>query len=189
MAETQTSFRPDQTPIVSNILANPPSNSILESVFGKYPKLKGLGFEIIDSRDKKSPHGGKLEFYHPRESRSPNPGKPTIELFEGVRGENLPVAVFGDMLHYLPEVMPEFSQKRQDFEKTITEDQRAVDRKAYERAVLEHGESRSFEDWFELNRLDAYIRGFLAPDKANEWKNVYTPEQTQILNEMKALVQ
>lgn len=189
MAEIQTEFRADQVPIMGEILAKPAADNALEQVYKKYKKLREYGFELIDSRDKKSPHGGKLEFYHPLESRSPNPGKPTIEIFEGIVGEDLPTSIFGDMLHYLPEVMSEWATKRRKFQQSVTPDQKNMDKRAYERAVLRHGESRPFEKWFEINRLDAYIRGFIAPDKADEWRGVYTPEQKKLLNEMKALLQ
>jgi len=189
MADPQTRIPPGQIPGMAAVLQAPtPIDSVLKKVYSKYPILEQFGFEIVDSRNRESEHGGKLEFYHPLESRSPNPGVPTIELFSGIKGENLPTAVFGDMLHYLPDVMPEFEQKRRQFENTITDRQHAVDRKAYQRAVRD-GETRPFPKWFETSRLDAYIRGSLAPDRDNEWENIYSNEQKQILNEMKALLE
>ena len=56
----------------------------------------------------------------------------------------------------------------------------------YDRSRVERGERRTFAEWFDRSRLDAYIRGALAPDKNAEWLKggVYTPEQQRLLGRM-----
>ena len=155
---------------------------ILKEIYAEYPILGQFPFKVIDSRGKKSPYGGVIEFYSPDEKYNPNPGTPTLEVFsKDLKGEELKKAIFGDMLHYLPEVDPVFSQVRDSFIGSLTPDQLAVDRAAYEKAKKENNEKRSFEDWFKISRQDAYLRGFLAPDRNNEWADAYTPEQTAVL--------
>jgi hypothetical protein len=56
----------------------------------------------------------------------------------------------------------------------------AVDQRAYARA----GEQRPFDDWMQQSRGDAYIRGKLAPDANDDWRDVYTPEQQKTLADM-----
>ena len=155
---------------------------ILKEIYAEYPSLSQFPFKVIDSRGKKSPYGGVIEFYSPDEKYNPNPGTPTLEVFsKNLKGEELKKAIFGDMLHYLPEVDPTFSQVRDTFISSLTPDQLAVDKADYERAKRENKETRSFEDWFRVSRQDAYLRGFLAPDKNNEWADAYTPQQRELL--------
>jgi len=165
---------------------NPPDvTSALNSIYSEYPALKDWGVDVIDSRGEAG-KDGYLEFYHPDESRSPNPGKPTVELFSPeLKGNFLSSAIFGDMLHYAPDVNPEFARLREGFRSTLTPEQKAIDRRAYERARQEYGEDRPFDDWFDISRLDAYIRGYLAPDPNNEWADAYTPEQRELLERMR----
>ena len=156
---------------------------ILQEIYKEYPQLGQYPFEVIDSRGKKSPYGGMIEFYPPDELYNPIPGKPTLEVFdEGLKGESLKKAIFGDMLHYLPDVDPQFALVREELINSLTPEQLDIDKKAYERAVKEYGETRPFEDWFNINRKDAYLRGYLAPDSRDEWKDAYTPQQTGILD-------
>ena len=158
---------------------------ILKQIYQEYPKLSQYPFEIIDSRGKTSPYGGVIEFYSPNEKYNPRPGKPTVEIFDkNLKGEALKKAIFGDMLHYLPEVDPQFAKSRSDLVKSLTPEQLAIDKKAYDTAVQKYGEKRPFTDWFAINRQDAYLRGYLAPDANDEWKDAYTPNQIEVLKNL-----
>lgn len=122
---------------------------------------------------------GYLEFFPPDELFNPEPGKPVIEVYD-TGGHDLETMMLGDMLHYLPAIDPKFAEYRDRFRESITPEQEAVDRRAYERM----GDKRPYDKWFDVSRLDAYLRGFLAPDKNNEWADAYTPEQRELLGEM-----
>lgn len=154
--------------------------------------MSGLPFKVIDSRNNLlgvNKHGGSIEFYPPDELYNPAPGNATIEVFDpGLQGEALERAVFGDMLHYMPMANEEFSNLRDKFADTITDEQSAIDKRAYKRSQDMFGENRPYQDWFDISRLDAYIRGYLAPDDRNEWAEVYTPEQIKILDQMKNIL-
>ncbi len=48
-----------------------------------------------------------------------------------------------------------------------------------------------FDKWMQMNRGDAYIRGYITPDQNDEWRknNVYTDKQKVLLETMKAYLQ
>lgn len=164
---------------------NKEMDDALSSVLKKYPKLQGYDWAIVDSRGKDSKHGGSIEFYSPDESESPVPGKPTIEVFDkNLKGDKLERALFGDMLHHLPSVDPQFEEMRQKLQASLTDEQKAVDQKSYEKAKSDYGEDRPIDQWMNQSRLDAYVRGRLAPDDNNDWKDVYTEDQHKLLNDL-----
>lgn len=171
--------------MVGNAPAPDPMKEVLGRVQSQYPALAGQPWALVDSRGKTG-QPGHLEFYPPDEAYNPRPGNATIELFDpALQGAALDQAVFGDMLHHMPKVDPYFQGQRETLRKTLTPEQVAMDRRAYEEARAE-GEKRPFDEWMEQSRLDAYVRGRLSPDAADEWKDVYTPEQAKILDELKA---
>lgn len=159
-------------------------HSALNNIISQYPKLRA-NYNLIDSRSQANRGRGQLEFYPPDEAYNPRPGNPTLEVFNpDLKGERLQSAIFGDLLHHAKNIVPGWEPLRQMFMRTITPQQNAIDQRAYAEAK-NSGEHRSFEDWFTGPRLDAYIRGYLAPDQANEWANTYTPQQKQILEYMR----
>ena len=174
----------------------PPKNELQRSadaVYEQYPDMRDWNFEFIDSRPPKraglGSGGQQTEFYHPEEppEYSPNPGTPTIEVFpKDLSGSMLQTALLGDMLHYAKDKNPEFARLRTKFANTLTEHQKSLDQSAYQRSIDEYGEERDFDKWFEVSRLDAYIRGFLAPDRNDEWRrnNLYTQEQIDLMKAM-----
>jgi len=169
------------------------SDALLESVYERAPQMRQFGFQVKDSRDQyavledgEESREGRLEFYPPGEMGPPNqpsmgnpyPGHPTMELFKPLTdyNEDVPQSILGDMLHHLPAVDPEFAAMREEFRGTLTKKQVAEDKRSH----LNRGETRSFEDWMEFSRLDAYIRGLLYPDRANDWADVYTDTQREL---------
>lgn len=153
----------------------------------EYPALAPHKFEIVDSRGKPSKWGGGIEFYPPGERENPRPGQPTIEVFDrNLKGPMLDRAIFGDMLHHMPAVDPEFSRMRDDFGASMRPEQLQVDERHY-RDARARGEGRSFPDWHRQSQLDAYVRGYLAPDERDEWRQggAYTTDQLNILEGMR----
>lgn len=168
-------------------------SDVLEGVYGKYPRLRDYGFEARLRPEGPRPHqrgSGHIEFFPPDEYYNPMPGVPYIEVYnEDLRGDALERAVFGDALHYLPAVDPRFRDLKNQFVGTITPEQSRVDRRAYDYYVKNHEETRSYQDWFDTSRSDAYLRGYLAPDERNEWAGSYTDKQKFILEAIKAHLQ
>lgn len=156
-------------------------DELLRSIQSKYPALAGYDWSVIDSRGKPSKHGGQIEFYSPDEQYNPTPGRPTVEVFnKDLQGDMLERAIFGDMLHYMPEADEGFRGMREKFRATLTPEQLMVDRMAYKKS----GDKRDFDKWMDISRLDGYLRGFLAPDANDEWRDAYTDEQKAILGEI-----
>lgn len=163
----------------------PTMDDMLGKIYASAPALRGQPYSVIDSRGKKAKYGGKLEFYPPDESENPLPGRATVEVFDqNLQGPMMQKMVYGDMLHYLPSVDPNFSAMRDQFAGSITPEQAAIDQNAYQRDKADYGESRSMKDWFKQSRLDAYLRGHLTPDEEDNWKGAYTPQQRAILQSM-----
>jgi hypothetical protein len=172
---------------------------MLQNLAEKYPALSPhvSNFQVQWGDPKQYQTSGRhLEFYPPWESENPNPGKATLELYNtGMKGGALESAVLGDMLHYLGATNPETGKQidptwRRLRDKLMTirgAKNLEMDRREYEEAKKE-GESRSFEDWMNESRADAYVRGYLTPDEADEWRknSVYTPEMEKTLETMKS---
>ena len=166
----------------------------IKNIYTRYPMVRNWGIDVVDMRGS-SGNRGKAEFFHPNDpghADKPSPyfrGNPTIEIYDGsVSGRLLENLIFGDMLHWAPVVSPEFSRLRDEVIGSRTEAQKQIDRKAFERAVDNFNESRKYDDWERHNRWDAYLRGYLAPDKNNEWEGSYTPAQEAMLKKIQRLL-
>lgn len=161
-----------------------PMTSVLSSVQQKYPALQGQPWALVDSRGKQGAVG-QLEFYPPDENENPRPGNATIEVFNPeLKGDDLERAVFGDMLHHMPSVDPYYAKMRDALRDSLTPQQLKIDQETYDGEKREFGEDRPFDQWMNESRLDAYVRGKLTPGKANEWRDVYTPDQDKLLAQM-----
>jgi hypothetical protein len=170
--------------------SQPDFSGDIEAVAKQYPALSPyMGNAKVQYGDQAASAGRQLEFYPPWESDNPNPGAVTLELFQQMQGQPLQQAIAGDMLHLLgavdprtgQAVDPKWSQMRQQLIDSRTDKQRAMDQKVYR----DEGDKRSFDDWINQSRADAYVRGYITPDAANEWQQVYTPDQVKILDQMR----
>lgn len=174
---------------------------MLEDIAKEWPALKDhLGNFIVKNGDEKdNVGGGHLEFYPPWESHNPHPGRSTIEIFDkDLTGKALQDAIAADALHLLgakdprndQPIDPKFYEMKQQLLSTLTPEQLKVDMDAYKRDQARNpDDERTFREWMETSRGDAYIRGYIKPDKDNNWRDVYTPEQKAILDDMKAYLE
>lgn len=137
--------------------------------------------------------GGHLEFYPPWESENPNPGKVTLELYDrSLKGKALEDAIAGDMLHHLAAVNPETQQPVDAKWRGMRDEviagrdaaSKAMDERAYA-AATKGGDTRDFDQWMDNSRADAHVRGYLTPDKDDNWRNAYTPQQKATLDQMR----
>jgi hypothetical protein len=169
-----------------------------ESVYQEYPRLRSGDFRLVVDPELMGGQGN-IEFYPT--GTSPNPKglamslppvsqtNPTIALRSLESNPNLQRRLLGDMLHNLPETDEKFSEMKQSFIRSMTPEQIALDKKVYKEATMPkgsskhaYGEERSYEDWFDRSRSDAHIRGYIAADENDEWKDAYTDEQKIILD-------
>lgn len=158
----------------------------LLNTISRYPGLSSQSWGIVNR-----PNGGQgqLEFRHPEEPVNPYPGIPTIEVYnQNLKGSGLEKAIFGDMLHYVPEINPEFRRLQEDFVNKRSIRDYNMDLRAYQRDVKQRGEKRPYKKWWDLSRKDAWVRGLLAPDKDDNWANAYSPEQRKIGEQMLGLL-
>jgi hypothetical protein len=173
----------------------PEFGNVLDRVVDKFPAIKPWvnTFAVQRGPESSNVGGGYLEFYPPWEEYNPNPGRTTFETYgkQSMEPKAITDAVAGDSLHLLGSVDPRSGQPvdadyhamKQKLIGSLTPEQLQTDRTAYGRAQAQ-GDHRNFDDWMQESRGDAYVRGKLTPDKDDNWRDVYTPNQTQILTEM-----
>ena len=172
------------------------SAETLDNIYTKYPRLKKYipDIEIRKNLNPDWAYGmGQLEFFPEGEIYSPNPNKTVIEIYNpNLKGEWLEKAIFGDMLHGLPNKDPEFTALRSQFKDSLTDNQMILANEMYQRQESsgEHP-PREFNKAFDVSILDGFIRGYIAPDEHDEWRqnNFYTKEQKIILDNMINLLQ
>ena len=178
----------------------------VEAVYSEYPGLRMFDIDVQDFRHRAPFVGeGQLEFLastdqgpetarredrgNLRQTEGPYAGRfrPTVELYEGVVGQDLAKSIFGDMLHHFSEkdeqgeyiedrgIAPYFQQLLDDFHNTMYEDdtpeaeaQRQWNDRVYQINVNDFGEGRQFDQWYDASHLDGLVRGFLAPDNNAE---------------------
>jgi hypothetical protein len=154
----------------------------LEAVYQQYPALREGKFQA-----RRAEGEGQLEFFPPDEAFNPMPGVPLIEVYNPeFEGEALQKALFGDALHYMHRVNPKFNELREAFRSSLTPQQKEASHRRHDWYAQNWGEERSYDQWFDVSDLDAHIRGYLAPDERDEWRDIYTDKQKFILEAMKA---
>ena len=171
------------------------SDPNLKGILEKYRGLMKYGpmFNLINKGPMED--GRQLEYYPPWERDNPEPGKATVELYnQSGTPEQTENLITGDMMHYLGGVDPRtgevidptwFKLKQQIIQSRTSEQQR-IDDRAYQRdAPLYNNNPPPQDEWMQMNRGDAYIRGKLTPDAQDNWRNMYTPDQQQILEQLR----
>jgi hypothetical protein len=63
-------------------------------------------------------------------------------------------------------VDPDYYKLKQSVLAARTPRQQDVDLRMYKQS----GDKRSYEDWLQQSRIDAYIRGWITPDERDEWR-------------------
>lgn len=152
----------------------------MDDVVKSYPALKKhVGNVVIQQgTNKGSDDPRQLEFYPPWEEENPNPGKITLELYRDFKGKALTDAVAGDLMHYLgatdpstnKPVDPTFLSMKNEVKAARTPKQIKIDRQEYEDGKKGGDITESYDDWLKHSRIDAYIRGYVTPDKVDEWR-------------------
>lgn len=166
----------------------------MDPLFAKYQALAKHRdmFGLMVSPDPGD--GRQLEYYPPWEDMNPLPGKATVELYNtGESPEVTQNLIAGDMLHYMGAIDPRTGQPvdptyynlKQQVLRSRTPDQRGIDDRAYQRDLPFYNNPPSQDDWMQFNRGDAYIRGKLTPDAQDNWRDMYTPDQTRMLEKLR----
>jgi hypothetical protein len=164
--------------------AQPPvlNDPRLQQVGTRFPRLRQY-LPMVRVKEGQRPAGTdrQLEFYAPWESRNPNKGQITLELYEKMQPERAITAMGGDLLHYIGSVDPstgkpidpKYYALKQEVMNARTPHQIQTDWNLWANDV-KGGDRRSFKDWLQQSRIDAYIRGYVTPDlwgsHPDEWR-------------------
>ena len=157
-------------------------DDVLQDVATTYPALaphvkKAMVYDVSPSKEQK----GQIETYLPWEDWNPHPGKVTTELYRPFNSKSqLRDALAGDLIHLAgakdpktgKPIDPTYFKLKQAVKQARTPEQIKIDYKAYKEDV-KNGEDRSFDQWFQDSRGEAYVRGRLFPDENDEWKSWY----------------
>jgi hypothetical protein len=141
---------------------------LVEDVYRQYPALAKHRdqFSVIQGRPMVPGDPRQLESYPVDESWNPMPGYNTTELYNtAAPSAEQTTLIAGDLLHFLPRLDPQWAAMKDDVvPKEIPRDDHAY-----------------------MVQGDAYLRGYLTPDAADEWRKagVYKPEQVKKLEKMK----
>lgn len=174
---------------VFNAIKADQGSKLFERAQQEYPYLAGK-----DIAYKYSPQQGRgfLEFYDPQETGSPEYPRPKelplgkigIEVFDP---KTRPIDILADYVsHYGVEKDPHLIERYQQFVGSISPEQRQRLREQYQyyQQHPEYKEQRPYEEWERISGLPGYFRGYTF----NQWDNpqeMYTPEQLQILNQVR----
>ena len=120
-----------------------PNDEIKKGISKEYPAIgRYLKNTTIQRAEKPYEGAGGLEYFPAEELYNPNPGIPTIEIYDkNLSGSSLSSAIAGDMLHHLGGVSskgpndPGFFKLKREFLQTITKEQDDLDRRVYGEAV------------------------------------------------------
>ena len=172
-------------------------SSTFEPIYEEYPRLRSGDYRLVKDPDLMGGQGN-IEFIEAGGSADPkgvpmtlpavNENNPTIALRSLESNPNLQRRLLGDMLHDLPQTDEKFNFMREEFKTSMTPGQKDLDRSVYEEAILPdgtskhaYGENRSYEDWHDRSRLDAWVRGRIAGQWGDEY---YTDKQKEITDNM-----
>ena len=172
-------------------------SSTLDPIYEKFPRLRSNDFRLVVDPELMGGQGD-IEFIGAGYSADPkgvpislpavNEDNPTIALRSLESNPNLQRRILGDMLHDLPQTDEKFNSMREEFKTSMTPRQKDLDRRVYKEAILPegtskhaYGEDRSYEDWHDRSRLDAWVRGRIAGQWGDEY---YTDKQKEITDNM-----
>lgn len=142
---------------------------LVANIFAQYPALAQhrQDFAVVRGRPMIRGDDRQLESYAPDESWSPLPGKATTELYNSaVPPAEQQQLIAGDLLHHLPDVDPRWNAMKAAVVPALGHTVQA-DQRLY----------RSVGDEF--------LMGYLTPDSADQWRDVYTPAQRTKLELMR----
>jgi hypothetical protein len=166
----------------------------LAAIFAEYPALAKYRDQFALMLSPDPGDGRQLEYYPPWEDRSPVPGKATVELYNTNESPDVTQnLIAGDMLHYMgaidprtgKPVDPTYYNLKQQVLRSRTPEQRSIDWRAYQHDLPYYESPPDPAEWMQSNRGDAYMRGKLTPDAQDDWRDMYTPDQTRMLEKLR----
>jgi len=93
----------------------------------------------------------------------------------------------GELLHFMPR-NPKFSAARDGFMGSLSQRQLSILRDIYKNHVKRFGEDRGFDKWLEYTGKDMLVRGYLSPDRNDEFRPFYEPQNKPFLEDMMRVI-
>lgn len=146
---------------------------VVADVFARFPALARYrdDYAVVRGRPMVPGDDRQLETYAPDESWNPLPGSATTELYNSsVSPAEQSNLIAGDFLHHLADADPRWAAMKAG---VVPADMYAT-------------RSPQRSEQLYRSRGDEFLMGYLTPDAADDWRNVYTPEQRMNLDKMKA---
>lgn len=141
--------------------------------------------------------GNILEFYQPWETYNPHFGRPYLEVYDkNLKGKALQDMLAADTLHYLGAAQPNgipvdpaWSIMKKNFARAMSPAAEKINKSEYA-DEQKNGEKRTFDEWMQQSRIDAYLRGALFPDINPEWQRegLYSTKQKDIIDSMRKYI-
>lgn len=183
MAEAQDIKNIDTS--VLDTIANQKGANLWQQAQEQYPYLANKDVAYLYTPSKEQRY---LEFYSPEETGSPEEPRPAqlpigkvgIQVFNP---QTRPIDILGDYVsHYGVQQDPKLQQYYQQFAQQLDP---AVMQERYQWHQQNAGEQRPYQQWYESSGLPEVFRGYTFDQWGPEGKNFYTPEQLQILNQVR----
>lgn len=158
----------------------------------KYPRFAHLPIKLTAGKG-----SGWSETYEPTEQTNPHPGHWTVELRspKALAG-NYDSTIGFEMIHALQATDPQYKKFTNQFVQSMTPQQIKDSKMVYEREKKEFPEDANepFQEWLPRVQAQEYIRGGIFTDVIPNWvgpkgDGKYTPEQTQLLGQIKNYLQ
>lgn len=171
---------------------------VMQQLQSEYPMLGRFKFHVRGGDGLQNVGGGHSEVYPAWDKLNPSPGVHTIALFDrSIKGQQLKSLLLGETFHVLgaidprsnKPIDPQWFKLKQQFLDSLTPEQIEVDLQDYSRLNQRNVTYNSVADYYQINRLDAYFRGYLSPvtdAEAKDWGSAYTPQQKKILEQARA---
>lgn len=164
----------------------------ISSASQMYPRLAPyLQNTVIESKQRPAnePADAELETLPPWEDWNPNKGKTTVQIYQPYTDKSkMATALAGDMFHVIGgidnrtgrPVDPVYYKLKQDVIAARSPVQDELDRRTWKEEEGHGG--RSFKDWMQSSRADAYIRGLLTPELEGKYPDEWRKSGTYSTN-------
>ena len=159
------------------------TSGAVEAAKQQYPRFNNLPLSLSVGVGP-----GFSETYFPDDPENPQPGKLNVQLRDPKAIKNKsqwPDDVSLEAIHGLQDTDPKYQKFTQSFVHSMTREQMAAARHAYERDKKEFGTTESFQKWLPRVQAQEYIRGMLFTKAIPNWvgpegEGQYTPAQMNL---------
>jgi hypothetical protein len=163
--------------------------SLMSQAQQQYPYLAGKDIGYVYSPDPSNQN--MLDFYQPNEAGSPDAprpqqlpmGQPGIQVYNP---NTKPMDILADYVsHYAVNNDPKLQALYQQFSQSVDPQ---VMQQRYQWHVQNAGETRPYNEWLQQTGMPELFRGYTFNQFPPEAKSLYTPNQIQILDQVRSML-